>query len=324
MNNLKVAFYNAGGCGGCDMSILDLSDFFINFSEKFDIVFWTPLITDFKYKDLDSIPAGYIDFGFFSGNLNNPEHENIAKMMRNKCKNVIAFGICASEGGIRALANLYSPEKLINTAYIKTISNDDTEKIIPLENFNYEMKYDLSLPSLKEVKTLSHVINVDYYIGGCPPHHEHIKRIIDMILNDKLPSKGSWLTNGNSVCELCERNSYFKGEAKSPVKTIKRIHEGNPDPDRCLLEQGYLCLGPLTQGDCGCRCPNVNIPCAGCGGPLKEVKDFGSRAISTIASLFENEELVEMIPSPVFLFYRYTLAEFTSSNKILIKKGNKK
>lgn len=312
MNKLKIAFYTAGGCGGCDMSVIDMSENFIDFTEKFEIVFWTPTITDFKYKDIEKIPSCYIDFGFFSGNLNNKEHEEIAKIMRDKCKKLIALGICASEGGIRGLVNLHAPEKLIKTAYIETISTDNPDKITPETNCNVEKKYNLSLPRLKKAKTLSQTVNVDYFIGGCPPSHEHMKRVIDMIYKDELPYSGSWITDGKSVCEVCDRNSMLKGKPKTLVKEIKRPHEGSPEPDRCLLEQGYLCLGFLTQGDCGGRCPSVNIPCAGCGGAVSGISDFGLRAISTIAGILEKEELIQKIPAPVFLFYRYTLVSFLS------------
>lgn len=317
MHRLKIAFYTAGGCGGCDMSVIDMSEKFLDFTEKFEIVFWTPLITDFKYKDIDKIPSGYIDFGFFSGNLNNKEHEEIAKIMRDRCKKLIAFGICASEGGIRGLANLYTPEELIKKAYIYAISNDNPEKITPREIYKVDGRYELSLPSIKKVKTLSQLVSVDYFIGGCPPHHEHIKKIIDRIYKMELPPSGSWITNGKSVCEVCERNSMLKGKPKTLVKEIKRLHEGIPETEKCLLEQGYLCFGPLTQGDCGCKCPSVNIPCAGCGGALSGISDFGLRAIGMLGSILEKEELIEKIPSAVSLFYRYTLKSLLS--KMVVK-----
>uniref|UniRef100_A0A7C4AIZ9 F420-nonreducing hydrogenase n=1 Tax=Thermodesulfovibrio aggregans TaxID=86166 RepID=A0A7C4AIZ9_9BACT len=300
MKRLKIAFYTAGGCGGCDMSVIDMSESFLNFTEKFEIVFWTPMITDLKYRDIEKIPSDYIDFGFFSGNLNTKEHEKIAKLMRDKCRKLITLGICASEGGIRGLANLHTPEQLIKTAYIETISNDSSDKITP----------KTGLPSIKKVKTLNQVVNVDYFIGGCPPHHEHMKRVFHLILKDELPPSGSWITDGKSVCELCDKNSMLKGKPREALKEIKRLYEGTPESDRCLLEQGYLCLGPLTLGDCGCRCPSVNIPCAGCGGAVSGVSDFGLRAISMIAGIVEREELIQKIPAPVFLFYRYTLASF--------------
>ncbi|MCX8034589.1 MAG: F420-nonreducing hydrogenase, partial [Thermodesulfovibrio sp.] len=55
------------------------------------------------------------------------------------------------------------------------------------------------------------------------------------------------------------------------------------------------------------KCPAANVPCRGCGGPIPGVKDYSLRAISAIASMLENEELVDQIPDPVHLFYRYTL-----------------
>jgi F420-non-reducing hydrogenase small subunit len=44
---------------------------------------------------------------------------------------------------------------------------------------------------------------------------------------------------------------------------------------RCLMEQGYLCLGPATRSGCGGsdgvpRCIRAYMPCEGCFGPVSE------------------------------------------------------
>jgi F420-non-reducing hydrogenase small subunit len=100
------------------------------------------------------------------------------------------------------------------------------------------------------------------------------------------------------------------------IQSVKRTIDGVPEEGKCLLQQGYLCLGAVTQGDCGSLCPQVNVPCRGCGGPLPGVKDFGLRAISSIAALLEKEELVDQIPSPVKLFYRYSLPSSILGGKV--------
>jgi F420-non-reducing hydrogenase small subunit len=51
-----------------------------------------------------------------------------------------------------------------------------------------------------------------------------------------------------------------------------------------------MCFGPVTQGDCGASCLNVNIPCRGCGGPIPGIKDFGARCVSTLASSMANDD----------------------------------
>lgn len=307
MSKPKLAFYLAGGCGGCDMSIVDLSEALVDVATVLDIAFWAPTVADAKYKDLEAMPSGSIDVGLFSGNVRNSEHEHIAKVLRDKCKVLIAFGICAACGGIKGLVNLYTTEQLLDTAYINTFSTDNPDKVVPQPTYTADGKYDLTLPVLMDSKKLDEVVPVDFYVGGCPPHHTHVAKAVNAILTGQLPPAGSWITMGKAVCEVCDKNPVLKGKSKTFAKTVKRVYEGNPDPETCLLEQGYLCLGPVTQGDCGSKCPSVDIPCRGCGGPIPGVKDYGLRAVSAIASMLDNEELVDQIPDPVHLFYRYTL-----------------
>jgi coenzyme F420-reducing hydrogenase gamma subunit len=37
-----------------------------------------------------------------------------------------------------------------------------------------------------------------------------------------------------------------------------------------LIEQGQLCLGPITVAGCKARCPSCAQPCIGCRGPVEE------------------------------------------------------
>ncbi|MCS7278993.1 MAG: F420-nonreducing hydrogenase [Thermodesulfobacteriaceae bacterium] len=307
MGKPKIAYYLAGGCGGCDISLVDLSEFLIDVVTAVDIVFFAPTLLDVKYKDFEALPDGSIEVGFWSGNVRNKEHEHMAKTMRRKCKTLIAYGICASLGGIKGLVNLYTNQELLEKAYRDTFSTDNPTGELPSPKVTVDGKYELELPELTEVRTLGQVVEVDYLIGGCPPHYEQVKKALIALLEGKLPPPGSWITMGHAVCEICKRNPVLKGKSKEITTEVKRIIEGELEEERCLLEAGYLCLGPVTQGDCGASCLKVNIPCRGCGGPIPEVSDFGLRAINMIASVLENEELVDKIEDPLHLFYRYSL-----------------
>ncbi len=310
MSKPKVAYYLAGGCAGCDISLVDLAGGLVDVLENIELLFFAPTLVDTKYGFLEDLPDGSIDIGFYSGNVRNSEHEHIAKVMRRKCKILIAFGICASLGGIKGLVNLYSQEELLQKAYKETFSTDNPDSVLPQPKYVVNGKYELELPVLKPARSLSQVVDVDYLVGGCPPHYEHVKRVFEMLLSGDLPPKGSWLTMGHAVCDVCPRNPIKEGERKERVKEVKRTLDKPPE-EGCLLEAGYLCLGPVTQGDCGAACLKVNMPCRGCGGPIPGVKDFGVKAMSTVATALENMELLKKIPSPVLLFYRYSLPSST-------------
>ncbi|HMK61447.1 MAG TPA: F420-nonreducing hydrogenase [Dissulfurispiraceae bacterium] len=317
MSKPKVAFLLSGGCGGCDMSIVDLSDALVDVIPQLDIVFWAPTVADVKYKDLEAMPDKSIDVGLHSGCIRLDENEHTAKVMRAKCKVLIAYGVCASLGGIQGMANMHLKESLLETAYKYGPSTDNPDGILPQTKCLVDGKYELELPEfIPHIKTLDQVVDVDYYLGGCPPHYTHVAAAVTAILTGKLPAPGSWITNGKAVCDVCKRNPTSNGKERKLISSVKRTTNGSPSSDGCLLEEGYLCLGPISQGDCGGSCPKVNIPCRGCGGPIPGVKDYGMRAISAVAALFEKEELVDQVPSPTKLFNRYSLPGSILGRKI--------
>jgi len=317
---LKFAFLLIGGCGGCDMAIVDLSEKLVDALEHLEIVFWAPTVADVKYKDLEAMPDQSIDLALVAGMVRNKENEHLVKVLRQKSKILVAFGACASMGGIPGMANLHSKEELFENAYIKSPSTDNPDNVLPQPK-SVVNGYELTLPEfLDEVKAVHQIVDVDYFVGGCPPHHEHVARIVEAVVTGNLPPKGSWITNGKAVCDVCPRNPANKGETREPVKEIKRMLEGVPEEDKCLLQQGYLCLGPITQGDCGASCPKVGIRCAGCGGPIPPTTDFGLRAIGAIAAILEDEKVVEQIfekyPVLAKILYRYSLPTAMISKKI--------
>ena len=316
-DKLKLAYFLSGGCGGCDMAIVDLSETLVDVLPNLEVVFWAPTVADVKYKDLEAMPDKSIDVGLYSGMVRLGEQEHIAKVMRAKCKVLVAWGICAALGGIPGMGNVHTKEEIYKTAYFDTYSTDNPDGITPQTRCTVDGKYELTLPEFYEyVRPLNQVVDVDYYIGGCPPHHSFVGEAILAVLQGKLPPPGSWISGGKAVCDVCMRNPATQGEERQPITAVKRTIDGVPAEGKCLLQEGYLCLGPITQGDCGALCPKVNIPCRGCGGPMPGVKDFGLRAIAAIAASMENEELVDQIPSPVKLFYRYSLPASMLGRKV--------
>ncbi|MFH1676767.1 MAG: oxidoreductase, partial [bacterium] len=153
--------------------------------------------------------------------------------------------------------------------------------------------------------------DVDYYIPGCPPPVKLLLEAVMAILEGKLPPKGTVLAPDIAVCEECPRKE-SKPE-KMLVKEYKRPHEALIDREECILAQGFFCLGPATRMGCGAACPQGNMPCTGCLGPLGRTHDYGAKALSGIASILDSndeaeiEKLFESIPDPAGTFYRYSM-----------------
>jgi len=310
MSKPKVAFYWCASCGGCEETVVDLADGILDVVAAVDIVFW-PVALDFKKSDVQAMGDGEIAVSFINGAIRSSEQHEMVELLRRKSQAVIAFGSCAHLGGIPGLANTFDRREMIEEVYFRVPTVVNEEKIIPQVEYD-AVEGKLTLPELWDtVKTLDQVIKVDYYLPGCPPTVNLIKDALDAILNNKLPAPGSVLAPDIALCEECERRD-TKPE-KMALKEFKRPFEIDIDPEKCLLAQGLLCMGPITRQGCGALCPKGNMPCTGCMGPISRVADQGAKALSAFASMVDSNdereitEILGKIVDPVGTFHRYSL-----------------
>jgi len=306
----KVAFYWCASCGGCEEAVVDLAEGVLKVVEAVDIVFW-PVALDFKRSDVQAMPDGAIDVAFINGAIRMSEQEAMAKLLRKKSKLVIAYGACAYQGGIPGLANLTEKETILEYVYHQSPSTTDGTGVRP-QTHTTVPEGELELPEFYEtVKTLDQVIDVDYYLPGCPPTGKITFQAIEAILAGKLPEKGAVLAGDRALCYECDLNT-TKPE-KLLVSDLKRVHQVIVDREKCLLAQGILCLGPVTRGGCEAPCVKGGMPCTGCFGPLDRVRDYGGKALSAIASIVDTTDekvlakIFEAVPDPAGTFYRYSV-----------------
>lgn len=305
---LKLALYWAAGCGGCEIAQLEIGVKILKLVEVADIVFW-PVAIDVKYKDVEAMPEKSIDVCLFNGAIRNSEQEHMANMLREKAKTLIAYGACAYGGGIPGLANLFNREMVFERAYLETPSTDNPDRVLPQTSTKVP-EGELTLPQFYDtVKSLTQTVDVDYIIPGCPPEERTTWLALEAVIEGKLPPKGTVITHSvKSVCDDCPREKDVK-----KVKKFYRTFEIIPDPEICLLEQGILCAGIATRGGCEAPCPQANMPCTGCYGPVDGVVDQGAKLLSAVASVIDSNDpeeiqrIIDDIRDPAGTFYRYSL-----------------
>jgi F420-non-reducing hydrogenase small subunit len=304
---LKGGIYWGAGCGGCDVAVLDVHEKILDVAGKMDLYFW-PIAMDFKYDDVRALEDGELDIVLYNGAVRNSENEEIAKLLRRKSKTLVALGACAHLGGLIGMANYHTRETILRRVYGETESTQNPDGVLPLERSTVDGN-ELELPRFyNTVRTLDQVVDVDYYIPGCPPVPQQILNALTAVFEGALPPKGSVIGAGTrTLCDECPR----KKEEKA-ISEFKRPLEMIPDPEKCLLEQGLICLGPVTREGCGARCINSGVPCRGCYGPLEGVYDQGVRMISALASVIEPKEEDEIdavlggIVDPLRTFHRFS------------------
>jgi F420-non-reducing hydrogenase small subunit len=305
----KFAIYWAGSCGGCEIAFLDIREKILDVDKAVDLVF-CPCVMDTKYKDIEAMADDEIDVCLFNGCIRNEENLHIAELLRKKSKVLVAYGSCASEGCIPGLGNLTDDISIQKYVYEESPSTGNPKKVYPQPKTKIKAG-ELTIPKMfKYVRTLGQVVDVDYFMPGCPPVADQIWAVIEAVLTGNLPPKGSIVgVNPKTVCDECERT---KDEKR--VKQFFRPHMVKDiDPEKCLLEQGIICNGPATHAGCGALCPEVNLGCRGCYGPAEGISDMGGKLAGAIASIIDSDDpeeigkIVDQVVDPVGTFYRFNL-----------------
>ena len=314
----KIAIYWLGSCGGCDEAVVDINEVLLRVADAVDIILW-PVAMDFKYDSVRRMKNGEIALSVVNGHVRNSEQEEIAKLLREKSQLILAFGACACFGGTPGLANLSTKEDIFNWVYrdAPTVVNPNGNYPQAVSRVNGK---ELTLPEFYDhVHALNDIIDVDYYLPGCPPPPYLVMYAVSAVLENKLPPKGSTLAPNRALCDSCKRNK--SKPDRISIKEIKRIHEVEADPDVCFLAQGIICLGPATRDGCGEACMNINIPCRACFGPVEGVEDSGAKFIPAMASILDAESdeditrIVNQFVDPVGYLYRFSLPVSIFHNK---------
>ena len=279
----RIALAQLSSCWGCDQALIDLHLKLFDVLPKLEIVFW-PTIVDYKLHDLEKLPKKSIHIGLVEGSCRTNEDLHLLKVMREKSKILVAWGSCSAYGGVHGLANQWDLEELLERKFLKVETIDAGR--IPDEN----------VPGFTEsIRPNPDIVPVELVLPGCPPTSENTLDALTALLKNQefeLPDK--------TVCDQCP----MEREEKHITK-FYRTHEGKIDPKKCLLDQGYLCLGFATIGLCGAQCLTVATPCKGCFGPPPAVKDHGAKIISALGAIADMspEELKESFPDPIGSFY---------------------
>jgi F420-non-reducing hydrogenase small subunit len=211
------------------------------------------------------------------------------------------------------LANFTTKQGILERAYFTSESTDNPDKVLPKTHVKVP-EGELEIPELFEsVFALDQVVDVDYYVPGCPPNPERIWEVLTAVVSGgPLPPKGSVIGAGaKALCDTCERKK--SGEKK--LTSFKRIALTAPDAENCFLDQGLLCLGPVTRDGCGHQCVKAsNMPCRGCYGLPPDISDQGAKMIGALGSLIDSKDPAEIarivgeLPDQAGYYYRFSAA----------------
>lgn len=280
MTKPTLATIALGGCEGCHVSLLDSHEALLDVLGKVDLVF-SP------FSGGDELPDR-VDVIMVEGAITNEEDRRRAIEAREAATTLVAVGSCAVLGGIGGLRNLVRLSDVMATAF-----GDEAGA-----------KSDL-LPRLESrVRPVSDVVEVDVSVPGCAPETHLIVEALLAAVEGR-----EYSAPRRNLCDECHRekvtllqhSSEFVADNVFALMELDRI-----DPDRCLLEQGLLCMGPMTREGCGAVCTAANVPCRGCSGPSRLEFEQGAKTVDALAAVLPAGALMYM-EDLIGTSYRFTM-----------------
>ncbi len=178
----KVAFFDFTCCEGCQIEVTNLGEpVFMGLLDHIEVVEFREAMSE-KTKER-------INVALIEGSFSRESDRARLLEIRERADIVIAYGSCATLGGINALKN--HTTDYLNVVYGK----------------------DAALPHLASAKALpvSSVIKVDYNVTGCPIDKKELVYILSHILHGKEPVIPNY-----PVCVECKKR-----------ETVCRYHVGD-------------------------------------------------------------------------------------------------
>lgn len=256
MGKPRLAHVILGGCEGCYVSLLDAGEDLVELLGKVDVVA-SPILSDDDLTDCDIV--------LVEGAVTNERDEEKLKAARAAATTLIALGSCAALGGIGGLRNLYTASEVLDDVYGEEQPGDGLPKLT------------------SRVKALSDVVDVDISIPGCAPETDTVMAALTAAVEGR-----EWSMPRRNMCDECtrekhallEHTSEFLSDAVYGIMELDEI-----DPNVCFLEQGVICMGPMTREGCGARCTAAGVPCRGCQGPSRPEFEQGGKMIDALAAV---------------------------------------
>jgi NAD-reducing hydrogenase small subunit len=171
----RVATVWMGGCSGCHMSLLDMDERLVDLAAQMELVY-SPIM------DVKEFPEG-VDATLVEGAVANEEHHELIQKIRRRTKILVSLGDCAVSGNVTALRNSSgSARSVLESVYGAGERIPNLPGIVPR--------------LLERVLPVHEVVDVDFFLPGCPPSADLIHYVLAELVAGRRPDIASRLRFG--------------------------------------------------------------------------------------------------------------------------------
>ncbi len=171
MANPKVGFFDFTCCEGCQLQVANLGENLLHILEAVDVVEFREVLSE-KWP-------GQLDVAIVEGSITTPHDVERIKTIRERSRVLIAYGSCATIGGINGIKNNYNLDEIKGYVY-----QQDAKDFASIAT-----------------RPVHAVVPVDYYVHGCPIYPPEFIKVLKSVLMG-LP----YDVPDHAVCVECKLN----------------------------------------------------------------------------------------------------------------------
>lgn len=138
MKKPKVAFFDFACCEGCQLQVANMGETVLDVLGLIDVVEWREVMSEKWGKK--------VDVAIVEGSITDPHAVERIKKIRGRAGVVIAYGSCATIGGVNGMKNNFPLEDIKQYVY------GDGHRFFATD----------------KTKAVHQVVQVDYFVHGCP------------------------------------------------------------------------------------------------------------------------------------------------------------
>ncbi len=152
MKKKKVAFFDFACCEGCQLQVANMGETLLEVLDRIDVV---------EFREVMSEQwDGPLDVAIIEGSITNKHAVERIKQIRDRSTVMVAYGSCATIGGVNGIKN--------------SVDLEDIRRYV------YGAEYGF-FPTGK-TRAVHQVVPVDYFVNGCPVYIPEFVEVLKAIL----------------------------------------------------------------------------------------------------------------------------------------------